>query len=240
VTQGDLLALVIDYNTFTAADSIVLGCLANSALSDYPMGSLYTGSYSNEAILPCLMLVYSDGTYAIPDGCYPASAITSNTYNSGSSPNERGILFQVAGPVSVRGMWVRADLDNACDFILYDSSNSVLASKSYVSGERASTTGHVHFVSFASTVSLSKNTDYRMILKPTSGSSIVLYNLDCPSANAMNAYWGSTWRETSRSGGAWTDVTDHIPLMGLQLAGIDDATGGGGGAGGHVIGGGCG
>jgi hypothetical protein len=234
VTAGDLLAVVIEYSTFTAADSVIVGGITgvgNTAPAGVlPHTDLFTGTWAKSDVAPCLALVYSDSSYAVPDGCVPANATNVTLINTGSTPDERGLLFQLPFPARCYGFVVRLDLDAATDVVLYSAADAVLASYSLSSGVRVGTAGQITRRRFATPVSLSANTSYRLVVKPTTGSNVGVYDWEAASATLCQQYCGgSTWKHTERTdAGAWTDTDTKRPFLSLRLDQLDDGAGAGG------------
>jgi hypothetical protein len=176
---------------------------------------------------------YSDGSYAYGPTVYPYAAITTGGgYASNSTPDEQGLYFSFPYPVTVAGAWMVADLDGAADLILYDADgSSTLRSLSFDSDVRQTTTNLVLKRKFTSPVTLTANTSYRLVLKPTTTTLIVLPNFDVNSAAVMGAFeGGQDFHFTSRTDeGSWSQTTTRRPMMGLMIEAFDDGTGGGGG-----------
>lgn len=248
VTRGDLLAIVLEYQTFTAGDSVQWAALYSGSPSApfniFPAAALFTASWASYGNFPCVCLKYSDGSYVgIADCCIPVSALNTNTYNSGSTPDERALYFQFPAKVKVMGAWVRCDIDGDADVVLYDSDgSSVLASRSFDKDVRMYTAGSNLFCPFSADVELAASTNYRLSLKPTTTTSVTMYDFDVASAAILDAYpGGQNWHSSTRTdAGSWTQVTTKRPHMGLIVRAIDDGVGGGGGkfigAGGGLIG----
>jgi len=237
VTVGDQLSVVLEYSTFTASDSVIWAILGaagvGQTISAFPTAALYTASWAfYSGGFPVMALKYSDGTYAgVGDFVCVASAVNSVTYNSGSTPDERALYFQLPAPVKVGGAWVRCDLDGDADVVLYDSDgSSVLSSASCDKDVRSQTSGGNLFVRFAE-ATLAASTTYRLSIKPTSATSLTLYDFDVSAAAILGAVaGGSNWHFSSRTdAGAWSQVTTKRIWAGLLVTAIDDGVGGGGG-----------
>lgn len=243
VTKGDWLACVVRFENFVAADSFTMaimpaggGYLLQTAPTlNYCLTSANSGTTWIKAVLeglPCFALKYNDGTYAELGWPFiPALNINTRTFNTGTTPDERGLLFQVPFPCRCSGAWVRIDIDNPVDIILYNASDSIIASASLVAGKRSSTTGMNARINFNTPVNLSPNVNYRLAVLPTSASSIITYDFDVSNAALLTAIdGGSTWMSTERTNaGAWTNVNTNRPFMGIILDGFDDAASVGGG-----------
>lgn len=237
VTAGQYLACVIDFASFTASDSLGFSLVtSNTSVYDGSQDMYHldgsAGTYTRGGNQPIMALKYSDGTY----GEFPTLAMgpfltfNTRTFNSGSTPDERALRFQVPVSMRVKGFWVRLDPDAAVDVILYDNADNVLGSNSYDPDVRVQTNGAPFFGYFAP-VTLTANTTYRLSVKPTSGSNISIYDFDVTANSRLGAVPGGIeWYSSTRTdAGSWSDTTTNRPYMGLLFDGVDVSAGGGSG-----------
>jgi len=246
VTVGDLLAVVIEFDS-TVGDLRFATLIRNSGANLWNGGYSYAGTnngttWTKQAGVALQVgLKYSDGTYAyVSPASWPRAAAinTARTFNSGSTPNERGLYFQLPMSVACSGVWFESTRGGDCQVTLYDSDGTtVLASATLdkdVNEAAASLT--VTIVPWATgPITLLANTNYRLAVKPTTVTNLDVYDMPVNSNALMAAMpGGANFYLTTRTGaGAWTQTNTLKPLMGLVLAGVD--TGGvGGGAGGTV------
>jgi hypothetical protein len=232
VTAGDLVACVVEYVSFTASDSFNISMVSPIAVQQEHYGDHYTASWAKQTgAAPSLALKYDDGTYGEFDVvAWPISAVSSLSYGNGSTPDEYALRFQVPIACRAGGCWVVSDLDGAADVVLYDASNTVLASVSLDPDVRAAGSTQHFTETFSTSVELSANTTYRLALKPTSATTLTLPAFDVNTAALMACVsGGAEWYRSSRTdAGAWTDTTTSRPLMGLIFDGFESggATGG--------------
>ena len=229
VAKGDLLAVVI------VNPSVLPGNLNVQSSSDhnsgYPYRDLFTTVWTKGNRPLIIGIEYSGGSYDVVQGTILAS-YTSTTYNNGSTPDERGLIFQLPFPCSVRGAWVWVDLDGDADIVLYDSDGtSVLTSVSLDTNVRESAIPDLFIVEFSTSINLSKTTNYRLSLKPTSVTDVVLQEFTVSTAAAMDSNsGGQNFHLTTRTdAGSWSQTTTQRPLMGLLLSSFDDAVSASGG-----------
>lgn len=235
VVAGEMLGCVIDFVGFVAGDSLGVARFTLSGKID----NLYTadgssGAYAKSTLMPLLALKYADGTYAeFPLNVSPVSSagFLGTPFNSGSTPDERALRFQVPVSMRVRGCWLWVDIDAAADVILYDNADNVLTSISLDPDQRGGTSANLVYVTFPAQVTLSASTVYRLALLPTTVTNVNLFAGDVNTAALMAAVAGGEelYLSTRTDAGAWTDTDTTRPLMGLILDGIDDGGGGGGG-----------
>jgi hypothetical protein len=255
-TNGTVLAAAITtggfpYATLTADASVTKGDklavvfvptgTPNYSISGVPIDALqnwlfpYTKEFAAaawgapaSAILPTVAIEYSDGTYAYIPSVFPGLA-SSAVFNSGSTPDERGLKFKFPASVRLSGAWLMVDDDGDYDLVLYDSDGTtVLASLSNDKDVSGATVTSTALYLFSSSITLLANTFYRLVVKPTSVTNLRTVWITVTSASILDQTAGGQnfhWTERTDAG-SWTDDTVKKPFIGLILDGID--TGGGG------------
>lgn len=235
VTKGDIIAVVIaptgtpSYNVST-----VTGMVASSAPTGFPYGAHFTASWAKLGEEILVALEYSDSSFAYSPHNFPVTSMSvATTYNVDSTPDENGLKFTLTAPVRVSGAWIAVDRDGDCDVVLYGSDGAtVLASVSLDKDIDQSTTPRLSMVMFSSSVSLLANTAYRLVIKPTTVTSLTLYGLTVNAASLLDQMGGgqALHLTTRTDSGAWTDTTTSRPHLGLIIDGIDDGVSAGGAA----------
>jgi len=229
VAKGDLLSVVLVNPTISPGDFNVLTSQDHSV--GFPYRDLFTTVWT-KGIRPLIVgIEYSDGSYNVIQGSILA-LYQNTTYNNGSTPDERGLIFQLPFPCSVRGAWVWVDLDGDADLVLYDSDGtSVLTSVSLDTNVRESALPDLFISEFSTSINLSKATNYRLSLKPTSVTDVTLHEFTVPTAASMDSNsGGQNFHLTTRTdAGSWSQTTTQRPLMGLLLSSFDDAVSASGG-----------
>jgi hypothetical protein len=231
-TQGDVVAVVIAFNSYVSGNLYISGVGTNDTYS-FPYADRYDGSSWTKSTSPIVTTVlYNDGTV---ENIGPAAyaSVTNTTFNSGSNPDEIAVKFKLPFPYRVKGFWAVATAAAAggdFDVVLYDASGNQLASVSF-DGDQMGTTGSGgNFVqAFFNTPQVCQaNQWYRLALKPTTTSNVRRSNLSVYSAAYMDALAGGQnfIMSTRMDGGSWTDSTTDRPLMGLV---IDQLAAGGSG-----------
>jgi hypothetical protein len=236
VARGELLCVVFEF------DSWVAGNISLSSRATVNVAGTSSESYCTHftaawvrsvSALPRMALEYSDGTYeAIPYVCPAVAGIATETYGTGTTPDERGLIFQLPFAAKVGGFWVAINRAAAFDIKLYDSDGStVLESQSFAAAS-AGTVLIMHTY-FDSEITLSKDTSYRMTVLPTTATTVSLMVGSYSVAAVLDALpGGQECHYTSRTdAGAWTEATTKRPLMGLILSELDDGVSVGGGGG---------
>ena len=229
VTRGEFLSIVIEFDSFVAGAleiDVNLGDAANKPVS----GALYfdhktggTWAKHNNS-LPCFGLEYDDGSFAYIPGVLPAKTYEADTsFNTSTTPDEYGLKFQLPFKCKVGGAWYGTiDIDNAAELILYDSDGSTELEnvtldpdiRSIVNLERVA-------VWFSDDIELLADTNYRLVLKPTTTSNLIYRGITVDSAGLLDQMeGGQLFHKTERTdAGAWTDTTTSRPSMGLIVTG---------------------
>lgn len=234
VTAPDLVAVVIQFDS-TVGDLNITGMdVPGGSRQGFPYINFYTTSWAKQqGGIVNMGIKYDDGSYEYT-GALLLETNVGQQFNNTSTPDERGLYFSLPGPFRIYGFWMVADIDNNADIILYDSDGSTeLTSLSLTSGPRGATATQFYNMPFASPQVLLANTNYRLILKPTSASNIDMRYITLNSSLAsIMAMWpgGTTVHWTSRTdAGSWTQDTARRPLMGLLCDQMDNGVGGAGG-----------
>lgn len=240
-TQGDYLAVVMEWDSVQSGQVWQYGLGNNGSAHQIAVPYYCADSGAGFArlgdggIFPSLALRYEDGSYAPLMGrCWPIATCATETYNSGSTPDERGLIFQVPAALRACGAWLLLNLTANLDVVLYDSDGTTpLATCTLDADISRNGQPNVRTVFFPASVELAAATSYRLAVKPSSGSNVSIYTFTVGSAGVLDAIpGGQTWHYTARTdAGAWSETTTTRPWIGLLIDGVETG-GGGGGAGG--------
>jgi hypothetical protein len=237
VTQGDWIGIVLEW-TSTQSGQFWHYSLPNNG-SAWQMGQRWvtdTGAgftATGDAHFINIVLRYDDSTYArvgSPHTCWPFVSASTHTFNSGSTPDERGIKWTPPVTVEVSGVWVNLAASAACDVVLYDSGGTALQTITLDPDYPRSTAEMFTFLMFGTVQTLTAGQVYRLTVKPTSVSNVSVYSWAVNAAAILEAIeGGSAMHGTSRTdAGAFSDTTTQRYMMGFLVSGVD--TGGSGGA----------
>ena len=241
VSCGDLLAVVIEFDGGgrLGADSVVISGLsatqtghANMATSVLKTG----GTYAVVSVVPNVILEFDDGTFGTLFGGFPCSNLATLTYNSGTGgADEYALEFTFPGPVKVDGgggLWAHAVAGSDADLIVYDGTTAMTNGSVTFDGDFAvNANARASLGQFPAMLSLTKDTTYRLALKPTSANNVTLSYFDVAAAGHFQAHTGGTaWCLTSRvDGGSWAAATTtRRPFLWPHICAIDDAVSTGG------------
>lgn len=231
VTRGDLLAIVIMADSGVPSLTISVPQLAATSDSvEFPYAGGYTTGWLKYARCGCLALQYDDDSYEPLDGfAYPFTAFNTDAYNTGSAADEIGLIFQLPFTAKVDGGWMWSNVSGDAQVLLYDSDGTSVLATATLDKDQDATAGR-HYFTWSSAITLSPSTSYRLVLKPTSGTNVSLYNYEVSSAAHFDmCSLGQVAHYTSRAdAGAWTEVTTKRPFMGVRVSSVqtDPGTGG--------------
>lgn len=247
VTKGQLFAVCF-INPGASPGTMNISTFADSQ-AGFPYNSLFTGTWAKGSTVPNVILHYSDGTAAIPGGCYgigdvTGAGLTGTTYtlSTSTTPDVMGARINLPAPVQVTGAWILCDADGNFNVKLVTAawdgaSSGLLASADVDLDVRADANIRLIFIEFDAAVDLSANTNYRMIVEPTSTTSMSTRGYSCATQAQFEAQPGSggfhvTTAKDPNDDTDWTNYNNgsdgyRVPYMGLIIDGLDDGAGGG-------------
>lgn len=231
VTRGDVLAAVIEFNSFVAGNLNIAHSL--TVVTDVLGGSYvthFTAAWAkNRTVSAVIAIEYDDGTFAYIPNTFPADTKTSTNFNSGSTPDEVALRFSWPTPLRVNGFWFGAAIQGDFDVILYDTDGTTPLAT--FTGDKdvstPSTAAALFAAPFASSVSLLANTFYRLAFRPSTVTNCSRMDFTVPStpgvAQLDQMSGGQNFHYSQRTdAGAWTNTTTKRPMMGLIVDGFDD------------------
>lgn len=243
VAENELLGCVVEFESFNASDSVNFNGLtlatASAGAIQQAYIDLFTASWAKQTTaLAVVALKYTTSPLyeVVTPDIIPASALNSTSFNNASSPDERGLIFQVPMPCGIYGFLVRYGPSAAgrnSELVLYDSDGTTVLHNPSIDGDQVqSTSARWLFVPVIQDILPAVN--YRVVIKPTSANSVELQDFEVSTAAIMDAVgggqnWHYTERTSAPSPGAWTETTTKrawiIPCFGK----FHDGTGAGGG-----------
>jgi hypothetical protein len=247
VTRGQLYAIVMQAQsgTWDATNHLQFGTQFSGVgqyVTAFPtLKAIISGAASNynaAQAQPCIYCESSTATYGNSTG--GPSNISS--WNSGASPDEIGIKFNLESSwttsynvLGIQGVLGITNSASTANMKLYDSSNTVLQSKSFTATEiqAGTSTALLRTLLFdATTLSeLTAGSTYRITLEVTNASlgfTSFLQNNYANSTVARSFVGGGSYMRTERTNaGAWTDTDTVCPAWKLVIGGATGSTGGG-------------
>ena len=235
VTMGQDLFVVFEFDSTVGSVGFVTFDEINQ---NFPYVDLFTTSWVKDWEAMAVALKYDDGTYAELEPILPIKTVETSSHNSGSTPDEIGNITRLSYKARAVGIWLYANIAGDSTVILYDSDGStVLGSKVIDKEYRASTSADIVYVRFSAPVTLLKDTDYRITLRPDTATAVTLNRFTVDSTALMAACpLGANTHSTHRTDArAWTEVPTERAFMGLLIDQLSDDVGAGGGPGPRVM-----
>jgi len=233
VTRNDLIAVVI-VNPQTSYGNMIIPVFSDDS-RQLPYSAWYQAAWSRLGG-PIMALEYSDGSYESIPGIWPIKATNTVTFNSGSTTKLRGLRFKLPFPARITGLEFHTVAAAAadCSAQLYGSDGStVLASVTHDGDLNWSTNSFPVTLLFDSPVEILKDTYYRIVIKPTSGTNVYIYDYDVETAAIMDAapggqdfHYTSANTATPAGEGDWTNTVTKRPFLNIIIDGLHDGTGG--------------
>lgn len=200
-----------------------------STVASFPYGVINTGSWSKSGAAPLVLVEYDDGTFPHVNNLFPVSA--GSGFNlSTAGVDQAGILFTAPVAFRTHGCVFHADFDGVAELYLLDTSNTVIAQATWIDPDIRSASGAGRFEAlWDSPATLTAGQQYRLIVKATSATTVILSYWDVNTASYMAALPGGTdGRWTQRTGaGAWSQTTTRKAAVALMVNGVDIPAGGG-------------
>ena len=224
VAKGEWIALVFERIDALGGASRIISFQdderfpSNYGLSDIA-GSGWVADTSQVGL--CAAVEYSGGTYAHIHGLWPFNVWNSTTFNSGSAANQVGLKFSLPFPASITGgsLWIDADGDY--EFRLLDAADTILARAIVEGNTRFRNSGMHSELRFDADVELDRDTDYRLVVVPTSVTNVTVYDQTIATAALKAALpTGADFQLTTLTGAVWTDTALRWPWVGLILNGF--------------------
>jgi hypothetical protein len=229
VVANDEVALVIEFDSVVGNVSFS-GAVGVAALQGYPYTVAFTTAWAHNTTAILVAAVrYSDGTYAYVGGM-PGTVVATAAFGSGSNPKELGNLWTPSFAGRLCGYWMVGDIDNAAEVLWYDTDGTtVLRTDPLTPANRGSTGVGIFWRRFASPHVWTVGGSYRLVLKPTSASTVLVHRLTVFHADVMQSLpFQTAMVETNKSSGdVWSQISTQRVAIGPIVDQLDDGAGGG-------------
>lgn len=230
-TVGDRVAMVIEFNSYVAGNLSIANVGADLIGIGYPSTKQFVSSWAIQNRVPIMWVEYSDGSYALIRGVFPFSVLTSQTYNSGSNPDEYGMKFKFPFKTRLRGFRFYNQLNASGNVTakVYDSDGSTVLTSITMSIDNMTMSKRYLAVIFPSLPTLESDTFYRVTFLNNNANDMTLDVFTLPSVAAQDSLDGgqNCYLTTRNDNGSWTDSTDKRPGFELEFDQIDIPSSGG-------------
>src|ERR1051325_2984643 len=199
VNFGEFLAVVLEFDGSgrLGSDAVRVANLDSvTSGSHIPAVGVTLKSGGNWNIIlqvPNIILEFSDGTFGTLSGSFPASAITSNIFNTGTAgADEYALKFTVPTDTVIDGAVVVAFQSSAHHGVvtLYDSVNTVLATVTL--SHHTDSEFRYAYACFSNKVTLTAGATYRLSFQSADTTSVRLFTWDVSAAGHMVAHVGES------------------------------------------------
>ena len=232
LTHGDLIAVVFDMTVRNGTDSVTTAGLQQTSQLHRPVVSAKTtGTWAAPAglFLPNVVITCDDGTLCTLKDTVPFDTLTTRTINTGTTPDEIGNVINIPFDCRTSGLWTNVDPDNEFELSLYSAPVTSPVSEQAVTvdpNQVLTNTGRsIHVPITAET--LAAGSAYAVTVRPTTGSSVSVYEVTVNNA-AHFAFWpgGTAVYKCSRSDDTGVFATDTAAriLCGISIDQLDDGT----------------
>ena len=231
VSQGDYVAVVCNIDALTSGNCKFRSqASTNRHQNSFPEAAINTGSWtaSTSTPSPGIAVGYSDGTFPEIPGMWPIDGNLNRTYNSGSTPDEQGNIFQVPLRCRASGLWASLRSLANFDMVLYDTDGSTelmtIAHDGDVGGGSTDAAkGRLYYWKNPTGVVLEPNVNYRVAVRPTSVTDIMVHGQTVGKAEWFQMYGGGeACHQTSRTdAGSWAEQTKWRLDVGVIIDGFD-------------------
>lgn len=241
ITHGDLVAVVLEMTSRAGADTVSVVRATSSMVQPYLTWDNGSGPQriSSAAMVS---IQFDDGTIGyFGAGFFALDTETPTAYGSSSTPDEHALVFRLPFEASATGLFAKlASMASGDDFelILYsDPLGTPVAERTITQDMDIGGGGLFYDRPFTTAYTLAANTDYAIALRPTTGNTLSYQRLTFGSGNGnlrQATMLGTNWyyaARTNQTGAFGSTDTTLLPLFGVYLGQLDDATGGGGGGG---------
>lgn len=232
VTAGDMIAAVVGYTSGTSATSAyTFPGVANPIRTGLPYAVVMSaGSWAaSTQYFPAVCFKYDDGT--IISGSFPASSTTTATYQSGTNPNERASVFTAPFGCAISGVIVYANLAATATITvaIYEGTSTTAMTGGTITvgaAENSSANGMVFDLVFASPITLTSGTSYRIGVLATAAANVIVPRVLWPGTAERDVVYGALWADT-RNGSSWVGESTTTTEMIFPV--ISSVTSGGAG-----------
>lgn len=229
------LAVVWEYQTFTAADSVVINGISSENNGWQGMSGnqmLNTGSWAfTTNMTGIVILECDDGTFAFIENATVFSAVGSASVASGGAIRRAGLKFKFPQELKADRFYLDMQIPNGCDgrLVLYDSDGTTELRSVDIDNDAVSAAGVGRFMcAVVEPVTFTADTFYRWVFLASTATSGVVYYADVAAAGHMDGLvGGQDMHWTEHDGTNWTDTTTRRPHFVIGVSAVHDGTGGG-------------
>lgn len=225
-TKGDIIAVVIQWAGTSGSVLFSRWGGTSALINNQCYGALYTGSWAKYTTSPPMFSVLYDDDTSEYIGAAPATITTPNrAFNTGSTPDEVGLRFKMPFGARATGVigWVSPTAGRNTSLVLYSDAGTALATASPDFDQTANLNGAANLpYLFSSTVTLAKDTWYRLTYRPDTANNVTIPYLAFTDSYELGQIAGSDVYHCERTNaGSFTDSTNAYTPISLLINAID-------------------
>jgi hypothetical protein len=232
ITKGEFFAIVVKQPVASFGNFQIANF--SEALAGFPYGVNVLST--KQTALPTIAAKTSGGAFInLGPNYFPAATATDTSFNSGSTPDERGNVVTLPFKARASGIafYGFGAAGTTYDLVLYDTDGSTVLAAITVDSDVTqlnSQNMRAHYFD-DTTVTLSAGSQYRIALKPNAATNVTLGSFTVGEAGVLDAVAGgqAIHHTQQTNGGGWTETTTQRNLISLIIDQLDDGAGGGGG-----------
>lgn len=229
---GELVAVVFQFGSFVAGDSVNIRGLATVNSSNVLdnqniVVANLTGTYAAQVLLSNVIFRCSDGTFGTLENAWPCTAVNTHAFNVGTGvADEYALGAQLPFPYQSNGMWAPSLLAGATFATEYLTYSGTTALQTTTMDHNALSANTVYNLrrNYPPQTHLA-NTLYRVAVRPTGTTNISVYSTDVNELGHMACLPGGSafhlWTRLDQ-GVTWTPFTTRRLLAGIRLSAFDD------------------
>jgi hypothetical protein len=234
VTKGDKLTVVFRFNS-TVGDVDFISGHAPGAAGMIPntwISSNAGSTWSSKDHLPNFAIEYvTDGIVYAPNMFPLQASTTSASFNTGTTPDEAAMKFQLPFTGRCVGAYVWGNVTTQLEYSIETAGKTVVAGPDVVHAD-TSATPQMRYVQWATPVTLTIDTDYYLIWTPNTVTSKThrYFTINAAAIRAALPSGLTSSYNTRTDDGAWSEDTVKTLPFSLVFDQLDDGAGGGGGS----------
>ncbi len=224
VQQGDLLAIVIEFES-TVGDLVISNGASDEGNEErFPHSTHFTAAWARQEQAVLVYLEYADGQPAPIPKTMPFSASSGIlNFSNAATPDERGNRFLLPFPCRVRGVWFGGSSGGALDVVLYQGTTEIDSASLPSDLESVGAAG-VHWINLPGSHRLDVGVEYFASMRPSTGTSVGIAVVSFDARKNMDHYWGGreVYEATRTDAGAWSTNTLNRSYLGLIIDQIEN------------------
>lgn len=239
VSYGDWIAAVLEFDGGGRLGSDVIRTSGiTSALQGVSGWSWKSGTWSypgGGSSQPSIVFECTDGSYASFEAAGTQglfSSLNNNAYNTATNPDERALALVPPATMTLHAVsGILGPLSGSADFDIVIYQDTTVVHTESFDGNRVRVADNLcNTLLLSSEVTLTKDLQYYIALKPTTANNVRFYTGTVYAAGfqRLHGFPVTSGEATRNDGGPWSAIDSlKVPLVGLHVSDIQSTSGGG-------------